>query len=180
MSIVYVLIPLLPLLASITIALAGRWLGEASRKVGVLAIGMSFGLSVAAFVELVLRKEPIVIPLYEFLRSGSLVVDLGLHIDQLTVLLLLLVTGVSFVVHVFSSRYMIGDERYSRFFAVMALFTFGMVTLVMSSNLLMMFFCWEIMGICSYLLISHQAHRKAACNAATKAFLVNAIADVVL
>ena len=60
----------------------------------------------------------------------------------------------------------------------MALFTFGMVTLVMSSNLLMIFICWEVMGICSYLLISHQADRKAACHAATKAFLVNAVADV--
>jgi len=178
MSVVYVLIPLFPLLASITIALAGRWLGEASGKVGVLAIGISFGLSVAAFVELVLRNEPISIPLYELLGSGSLVVDLGLYIDQLTVLLLLLVTGVSFVVHVYSSRYMIGDARYSRFFAVMALFTFAMVTLVMSNNLLMIFMCWETMGICSYLLISHQADRKAACNAATKVFLVNALADV--
>ena len=87
-------------------------------------------------------------------------------------------TGVSFVVHVYSSSYMIGDARYSRFFAVMALFTFGMVTLVMSSNLLMIFMCWEVMGICSYLLISHQSDRKAACNAATKAFLVNAVADI--
>ena len=104
--------------------------------------------------------------------------DLGLYIDQLTVLLLLLVTGVSFVVHVYSSRYMIGDARYSRFFAVMALFTFAMVTLVMSNNLLMIFMCWELMGICSYLLISHQAGRKAACNAATKVFLVNALADL--
>jgi NADH-quinone oxidoreductase subunit L len=178
MSIVYVLIPLFPLLATIILVLAGRWLGEASGKVGIIAIGISFGLSVAAFVELVLRNEPIFIPLYEFLRSGSLVVDLGLYIDQLTVLLLLLVTGGSFVVHVYSSRYMIGDARYSRFFAVMALFTFAMVTLVMSSNLLMIFMCWEIMGICSYLLISHQADRKAAANAATKAFLVNALADV--
>ena len=178
MSVVYVLIPLLPLVASITIVLAGRWLGEASRKVGMLAIGTTFGLSVAAFVELVLWNEPIFIPLYEFLRSGKFVVDLGLYIDQLTVLLLLLVTGVSFVVHVYSSRYMIGERRHSRFFAAMALFTFAMVTLVMSSNLLMIFMCWEIMGICSYLLISHQANRKAACNAATKAFLVNALADV--
>jgi len=178
MSTFYVLIPLFPLMASITIALAGRWLGEVSGKVGILAIGISFGLSVAAFVELVLWKEPISIPLYELLQSGSLVVDLGLYIDQLTVLLLLLVTGVSFVVQVYSSRYMIGDARYSRFFAVMALFTFAMVTLVMSSNLLMIFMCWETMGICSYLLISHQADRKAACNAATKVFLVNALADV--
>ncbi|MEO2048267.1 MAG: NADH-quinone oxidoreductase subunit L [Pirellulales bacterium] len=178
MSFVYVLIPLLPLLATIIIALAGRRLGETSAKVGIVATGLSLGLSVAAFVELALRKEPLFIPLYEFLRSGSLVVDLGLYIDQLTVLMLLLVTGGSFVVHVYSSRYMIGDARYSRFFAVMGFFTFGMVTLVMSSNLLMMFICWEIMGICSYLLISHQADREAACKAATKAFLVNAMADV--
>jgi len=177
MSFVYALIPLLPLLASIIIALAGWRMGEESRKVGVLAIGISFALSVAAFVQVILQGDPIVIPLYELLRSGNLVVELGLYIDQLAVLLLLLVTGVSFVVHVYSSRYMIGDARYSRFFAVMALFTFGMVTLVMSNNLLMMFMCWEVMGICSYLLISHQADRKAACHAATKAFLVNAVAD---
>jgi NADH-quinone oxidoreductase subunit L len=105
-------------------------------------------------------------------------VDLSLFIDQLTVLLLLLVTGVSAVVHVYSSRYMVGDPRYSRFFALIALFTFAMVTLVMSNNLLMMYMCWEVMGICSYLLISHWAERKAACRAATKAFLVNAVADV--
>ena len=178
MSIAYILIPLLPLVASATIAIAGSWLGETSRKVGMLAIGTSFGLSVAAFVQLVLRAEPICIPLYDLFRCGKFVVDVGLYIDQLTVLLLLLVTGVSFVVHVYSARYMIGEQRYSRFFAVMALFTFAMVTLVMSSNLLMIFMCWELMGICSYLLISHQAHRKAACSAATKAFLVNALADV--
>ena len=178
MSDVYVLIPLFPLLASITTALAGRWLGELSGKVGIIAIGMSFGLSVAAFAELVQRHEPISIHLYELLRSGNLVVNLSLYIDELTVLLLLLVTGVSFVVHVYSSRYMIGDARYSRFFAVMSLFTFAMVTLVMSSNLLMIFMCWEIMGICSYLLISHQAERKAAGYAATKVLLVNSVADV--
>ncbi len=178
MSAVYILIPLLPLVASIIITLAGRWLGEASRKVGVLAIGISFGLSVMAFVELVRWNEPLSIPLYQLFHSGKFTVDLGLYLDQLTVLLLLLITGVSFVVHVYSSRYMIGDARYSRFFAVMALFTFAMVTLVMSSNLLMIFMCWEVMGICSYLLISHQASRKAAGHAATKVFLVNALADV--
>jgi NADH-quinone oxidoreductase subunit L len=178
MSFVYVLIPLLPLLASIAIALAGwRW-GEASSKIGVFAIGGSFILSVAAFVQVIAQGDSVVIPLYELIRTGKLVIELGLYIDQLAVLLLLLVTGVGFVVQVYSVKYMIGDARYSRFFAVMSLFTFGMVTLVMSSNLLMMFMCWEVMGICSYLLISHQADRKAACQAATKAFLVNAVADV--
>jgi NADH-quinone oxidoreductase subunit L len=178
-STVYILIPLLPLLASIIIALAGHWMGEKSRRVAMTAIGTSLALSVVAFIDVVSRGEAIAVPLYEFLRlSGDLSIIMGLYIDQLTVLLLLLVTGVGFVVHVYSARYMIGDSRYSRFFAVTTLFTFGMVTLVMSSNLLMMFMSWEIMGICSYLLISHQSDRPAACRAATKAFLVNAVADV--
>ena len=164
---VFILIPLLPLLAAVTIALCGRRLGEASHRVAIPGVVLSFGLSVAAFIS-VLRNGPRTVPLYRLLESGSLVVDLSLFIDQLTVLLLLLVTGVSAVVHVYSSRYMIGDPRYSRFFAVIALFTFAMVTLVMSNNLLMTYMCWEVMGICSYLLISHWAERKAACRAATK------------
>ena len=174
---VFILIPLLPLLAAVTIALCGRRLGEASHRVAIPGVVLSFGLSVAAFIA-VLRNGPRTVPLYRLLESGSLVVDLSLFIDQLTVLLLLLVTGVSAVVHFYSSRYMIGDPRYSRFFALIALFTFAMVTLVMSNNLLMTYMCWEVMGICSYLLISHWAERKAACRAATKAFLVNAVADV--
>ena len=174
---VYVLIPLLPLLAFLTLALGGQWLKGQSHKVAIPAIGVSFGLSVGAFIEVV-RNGAISVPLYRFIQSGNLVVDLGLYIDQLTVLLLMLVTGVSSIVHIYSSRYMIGDPRYNRFFAVIALFTFSMVMLVMSSNLLMLFICWEIMGICSYLLISHYAQRQSACHAATKAFLVNAVADV--
>ena len=114
---VFILIPLLPLLASFTLALLGRRLSEASHKVAIPAVVLSFGLSVGAFVE-ILRNGPQSILLYRLLQSGSLVVDLSLYIDQLTVLLLLLVTGVSAVVHVYSSRYMIGDPRYSRFFAV--------------------------------------------------------------
>jgi len=174
---VFIFIPLLPLLAAVTIALNGRRLGETSHRVAIPGVVLSFGLSVAAFIA-VLRDGPRTIPLYRLLESGSLVVDLSLFIDQLTVLLLLLVTGVSAVVHVYSSRYMIGDPRYSRFFAVIALFTFAMVTLVMSNNVLMTYMCWEVMGICSYLLISHWKERKPACQAAIKAFLVNAVADV--
>lgn len=178
MAFLYILIPLLPLLATVVIAVAGNRMGESCRKVGTLAIGLSFACSVIAFFDLASRGQPVSIPLYQLLRSGNLEVDLSLYVDQLSVLLLLLVTGVSFVVHAYSSRYMIGDARHGRFFAVMSLFTFAMITLVMSSNLMMMFIGWELMGICSYLLISHQSDRKAACDAATKAFLVNAVADV--
>ena len=173
----FILIPLLPLLASIILLLGGcRW-GENSHRIGIPAIGFSFALSVAAFIE-VLRNGPFTLSLYRFFQSGSLTIDLTLYVDQLTVLLLLLVTGVSGVVHVYSSRYMIGEPRYNRFFAVIALFTFSMILLVMSGNLLLTLISWEVMGICSYLLISHAAKRPSACRAATKAFLVNSVADV--
>ena len=174
---IFVLIPLLPLFASLILVLGGRRWGEESHRIGIPAIGLSFGLSVLAFLE-VLRNGPFTLSLYRLFRSGSLAIDLSLYIDQLTVLLLLLVTGVSGIVHVYSSRYMIGDPRYNRFFAAIALFTFSMVLLVMSGNLLMLLVSWEVMGICSYLLIAHASQRPSACRAATKAFLVNAVADV--
>lgn len=173
----FVLIPLLPLLASIILLVGGRRWGEKSHWVGIPAIGISFALSVFAFVE-VLKSGPFTISLYRLFQSGSLTIDLNLYVDQLTVLLLLLVTGVSGIVHVYSSRYMIGEPRYNRFFAVIALFTCSMIVLVMSGNLLMLLISWEVMGICSYMLISHAAERSSASRAATKAFLVNAIADV--
>ena len=174
---IYILIPLLPLAAFLVLALSGRFFGETSHRIGIPAVGLSFGLSVAALVS-VSSGGPISISLYRLIEAGSFVVDINLYIDQLTVLLLLLVTGVSFVVHVYSSSYMIGDPRYRRYFAVTTLFTFAMVMLVMSNNLLITYMLWEIMGICSYLLISHLAERKAAARAATKAFLTNAVADV--
>lgn len=174
---IFVLIPLLPLLASVILLLGGRRWGENSHRIGIPAIGLSFVLSVAAFIE-VLRNGPFTLSLYRLFQSGSLTIDLNLFVDQLTVLLLLLVTGVSGVVHVYSSRYMIGEARYNRFFAVIALFTFSMIMLVMSGNLLLTLICWEVMGLCSYLLISHAAERPSAGRAATKAFLVNAVADI--
>ena len=173
----YLLIPLLPLLAAFALALGGRRLGAQAHRVGIPAVAGSFGLSIAALAE-VAAGGPISVRLYRLLDVGDLAVDIGLHVDELAVLLLPLVTGVSLVVHVYSSRYMTGDPRYRRFFAVMALFTFAMAMLVMSNNLLATYMCWEIMGICSYLLISHWADRPAAGRAATKAFLVNAVADV--
>jgi NADH-quinone oxidoreductase subunit L len=141
------------------------------------AIAASFLLSIALFVE-VRANGAMEIQLYRLLDVGQLQVDAGFFIDRLTVLLLLLVTGVSTIVQVYASRYMIGDARHSRFFALTALFTGAMTVLVMSSNLLLTFMFWEVMGLCSYLLVSHYAERPAAARAATKVFLVNAVADV--
>ncbi len=173
----YILIPALPFAAFLIIALSGRTLGEMSHRLAIPAVSTSFILSVLACVD-VYQNGARSIPLYTLIKAGNLTVEAGLYIDAITVLILLLVTGVSSLVHVFSSRYMQADPRYARFFAVIALFTSAMIMLVMGANLLMLFICWEIMGLCSYLLISHWARRPSACDAATKVFLVNAIADV--
>ena len=170
-------IPALPLAAFLYLALGGKRWSAASHRVGILAVGLSFALSVAATVE-VARDGALSVPLYRLLSVGDFVVDVGLYLDPMAALVLLLVTGVSLLVHVYSARYMIGDPRYRRFFALIALFTFAMVLLVTSNNLLVSYMAWEIMGLCSYLLISHAAHRPSAGRAATKAFLVNAVADV--
>lgn len=170
-------IPALPLGAFLFLALCGKRWSAASHRVGILAMAVSFGLAVAGAVG-VAREGPISAPLYELLSVGGFAVDVGLHLDRMAALVLLLVTGVSLLVHVYSARYMIGDPRYRRFFALIALFTFAMVLLVMSANLLVSYMAWEVMGICSYLLISHAAERPSAARAATKAFLVNSVADV--
>jgi NADH-quinone oxidoreductase subunit L len=173
----YILIPALPFAAFLIIALGSRLFGESSHRLAIPAVWASFILSVFACID-VYRNGARSIPLYTLIESGSLTVEASLYVDAITVMLLLLVTGVSSLVHVFSSRYMQADPRYARFFAVIALFTSAMVMLVMSANLLMLFMFWEIMGLCSYLLISHWSRLRSACDAATKAYLVNAVADI--
>jgi NADH-quinone oxidoreductase subunit L len=177
MNTAYILIPALPFAAFLIIALGSRWVGEASHRLAIPAVFASFILSVLACVD-VYQNGARSIPLYTLIKSGSLTVEAGLYVDAITVLLLFLVTGVSSLVHVFSSRYMQADPRYARFFALIALFTSAMVMLVMGANLFMLFMFWEIMGLCSYLLISHWSRRPSACDAATKAFLVNGVADI--
>ena len=174
---IYTLIPLIPLASALILALFGKQLHGKGHRLVVPAVGISFVVSVLAFVE-VMHHGAVRVQLYSFINVGQIDVTLGFYIDQLTVLLLLLVTGVSAVVQVYASRYMIGDSRHSRFFALTALFTAAMTLLVMSSNLLITFIFWELMGICSYLLISHYAQRPSAARAATKVFLVNSVADV--
>ncbi|MDE0103597.1 MAG: NADH-quinone oxidoreductase subunit L [Bryobacterales bacterium] len=167
----------MPLAAFLFLPLAGRSIGDRSHLVGIPAVGGSFVLSVAGLFQIA-GHGPLEIPVYELLQVGSLRIVVGLWLDQLAAVVLVLVTGVSFIVHVYSARYMIGDPRYRRFFALIGLFTGAMALLVLSNNLLVTYMCWELMGICSYLLISHWAGRVAAARAATKSFLVNAVADV--
>jgi len=177
MTWVFILIALLPFTAFLLLALFGRRIEDQSHRLTIPALFLSFLLSLIAFYA-ILKSGPIRLDLYTFIDSGKLKIDLGLYLDQLSVLLLLLVTGVSTLVHIFSSRYMQGDPRYARFFAVMSLFTFSMLMLTMSTNLFMLYLFWEIMGICSYLLISHWAENRSSYESAMRVFLVNAAADI--
>ena len=173
---IYVLIPLLPLAAAFVLAIFGEQLQGKGQRLVIPAVAVSFGVSFLAFLD-VSANGAIRVQVFQLLNVGQLKIDFGFYLDQLTVLLLLLVTGVSTVVQVYSSRYMVSDPRHSRFFALTALFTAAMTLLVMSSNLMVTFIFWELMGICSYLLISHYSERPSAARAATKVFLVNSIAD---
>ena len=172
----YALIPLLPLMAFVILGLFGPWIKDRSHWVAVPAVLGSLLLSVMAFVE-VAGGTTFQIPLYTWADSGNLHITLGLFIDQLTVAMLLLVTIVSSLVHVYTIGYMHGEAGYARFFSNIALFTFSMLMLVMSDNFLQLFVFWEAVGLCSYLLIGHWYERESARAAATKAFLVNRIGD---
>jgi len=172
----YALIPLLPLMAFVILGLFGHWIKDRSHWVAVPAVLGSFFLSVMAFLE-VAGGKTLQVPLYTWADSGNLHITLGLFIDQLTVAMLLLVTIVSSLVHVYTIGYMHGEPGYARFFSNIALFTFSMLMLVMSDNFLQLFVFWEAVGLCSYLLIGHWYERESARAAATKAFLVNRVGD---
>jgi NADH-quinone oxidoreductase subunit L len=173
---IYALIPFLPLAAFLVLGLAGRHINARAHLVAVPAVVLSLALSMGAFLE-VASGSVISLPLYTWLTSGTLDIHIGLHIDRLTAVMLLLVTGVSSLVHVYTIGYMHGEPSYARFFGYIALFTFSMLMLVLADNLLQLFVFWEAVGLCSYLLIGHWYERASACAAATKAFLVNRVGD---
>ncbi len=172
----YALIPLLPLAAFLVLGLASWRIKDRAHLVAVPAVLLSFVLSVAAFID-VASGSVISVPLYTWLVSGSLDIHIGLYIDRLTAVMLLLVTIVSSLVHIYTIGYMHGEPGYARFFGYIALFTFSMLMLVLADNLLQLFVFWEAVGLCSYLLIGHWYERASACAAATKAFVVNRVGD---
>ena len=172
----YTLIPLLPLFAFIIIGLFGHWIKDRSHLIAVPAVLISFVLSLFALSE-VAAGGALKIPLYTWASSGDLHIEIGLYVDQLTAAMLLLVTTVSSLVHIYTIGYMHGEPGYARFFGNIALFTFSMLMLVMSDNFLQLFVFWEAVGLCSYLLIGHWYERHSARAAATKAFIVNRVGD---
>ena len=173
---IYALIPLLPFAAFLILGLFGHWIKDRAHLVAVPAVLTSFLFSLFVFDEVAGGKN-VTIPLYTWLTSGDLRIELGFFIDRLTAAMLLLVTIMSGLVHVYTIGYMHGERGYARFFAYIALFTFSMLMLVMADNFLQLFIFWEAVGLCSYLLIGHWYERQTACDAATKAFIVNRIGD---
>ena len=172
----YELIPLLPLASFLILGMFGHWIRDKAHLVAVPAIVLALGISILAFFD-VAGGHHSTIRLYTWLTSGMLDVHIGLSIDRLTSVMLLLVTTVSALVHVYTIGYMQGEPGYARFFSYIALFTFSMLMLVLADNFLQLFVFWEAVGLCSYLLIGHWYERQSAVAAATKAFVVNRVGD---
>lgn len=158
---------------------SGRWDARLSGYVTVAAIAASFLLSLWA-LDSVLQEDGARIGFgaHEWAVVGSLRVDIGVTVDGLSAVMLIVVTSVSLLVQFYSQGYMRGDPGYSRYYAFMSLFTGSMLGLVLASNILQLFVFWELVGLCSYLLIGFWFYRDAARRAATKAFVVTRIGDL--
>ena len=168
----------LPLFGAAIAGLFGRTIGDrASQIVTCTCLLIAAGCSIAIFHNVAIGHEPMNRMLLHWFDSGSLSVDWALHIDTLTAVMLVVVNGVSSMVHVYSVGYMSHDKSIPRFMAYLSLFTFFMLMLVTSANLLQMFFGWEGVGLASYLLINFWYEKPSANNAAIKAFLVNRVGD---
>jgi NADH-quinone oxidoreductase subunit L len=174
----YHAIVFLPLLAFLVVGSLGRLLGDRpSQWITCGAVITSALLSLLAFWQVALGGQPVRVDVGSWIVSGTFDVSWALRIDQLTAVMLVVVNGVSALVHVYSVGYMAHDPHKPRFMAYLSLFTFAMLMLVTADNFLQMFFGWEGVGLASYLLIGFWHHRPAANAAAIKAFLVNRVGD---
>ncbi len=171
-------IPLLPLLAAVACGLAGRRMGTIpSAAVAIGGVALSFALSCVVAWEHFRTGEVVNFDWYVWAEVGDTVLKVGFLVDGLTSVMILVVTFVSLMVHVYTMGYMRGDPGYQRFFSYIALFTFSMLMLVMGNNFLQLFFGWEAVGLVSYLLIGFWFQRPSAIHANLKAFLVNRVGD---
>jgi NADH-quinone oxidoreductase subunit L len=171
------LVPLAPLAGAIVAGLFGGAIGRTwSHRVTIAGVALAFATSCVIFYE-VLGGANIEGTVYTWLVSGGVRFEIGFLIDRLTALMMVVVTFVSLMVHVYTIGYMADDPGYQRFFAYIALFTFSMLMLVMANNFLQLFFGWEAVGLVSYLLIGFWYKRPTATYANLKAFLVNRVGD---
>jgi NADH-quinone oxidoreductase subunit L len=176
---VYLTIVLAPLIGALLAGLTGRVIGrKAAHRVTVVGVGLSTVLSVVVFTKMVLNGAPAhEVIVYTWGVVGSLRFEIGFLIDQLSATMMVVVTSVSLMVHIYTIGYMSEDPGYQRFFSYISAFTFAMLMLCMSNNFLQLFFGWEGVGLMSYLLIGFWYDRDAAIYANLKAFLVNRVGD---
>ena len=173
------LVPLLPLIGFLLIAFNfKRFQGSVSGIIASSAIFVSFIISLIVFIEIYTSKQAATIQLFHWIKFNKIDISFSFLIDQLSALMLMIITGVGFLIHVYSIGYMKGDSGFNRFFAYMNLFVFFMLVLVLGSNYLIMFIGWEGVGLCSYLLIGFWFKKHENNNAAKKAFIMNRIGDL--
>jgi NADH-quinone oxidoreductase subunit L len=173
-------IPLLPLAAFFINIAVGKRLPRKGDWVSLGAIALGLAISIGIFYEVFRAYDPnfkyhVVFPWLDL--GGRFVVQGGILIDNITAVMLLVVTGVSTLVHLFSIGYMHGDPRYSRFFAYLSIFSFSMLGLVLSDSFFFIYIFWELVGLSSYLLIGFWFEKKSAADACKKAFIVNRVGD---
>lgn len=172
------LIPILPLVAAVINFIFGRWyLGDKAHITAIAGVGGAFIVSLLVFIDQLGSSEPLRQHLYTWIPAGQFEAPLNLYVDHLSAVMLMVVTFVSLVVHIYSIGYMHGDPGYYRFFSFLPFFVFSMLMLVLADNFLVMFFGWEAVGLSSYLLIGYYFRRKSAADASKKAFIVNRIGD---
>ena len=174
-----VLIPLLPLIGAILAGLLGRVIGRVgAHTVTILSVAISCALSFHILKQIYLDGVPAFDgPVYSWLVTDSVKMDVGFLIDRLSAMMMVVVTFVSLCVHVYTIGYMSDDPGYQRFFSYISLFTFSMLMLVMSNNFMQLFFGWEAVGVVSYLLIGFWYTKPSAIFANFKAFVVNRVGD---
>jgi NADH-quinone oxidoreductase subunit L len=175
------LIPLLPFIGFLINGLVGKSLPKGVvGTIGSAMVGLSFLITLAIFLQflkLPVEARSVEKVVYTWMAAGSFKVSVAYLIDPLSLIMMLVVSGVSFIIHVYSIGYMHDDEGFYRYFAFLNLFVFAMLTLVSANNFLLMFVGWEGVGLCSYLLIGFWYEKQSASDAGKKAFVVNRIGD---
>ncbi len=173
------LVPAFPLLGFILNGILGKRFGTIFVSiVGPISIGLAFAQSLVLFFQMLNADGNVLSEhLYTWIKSGNFEVGINFHIDQLSGLYLLVITGIGFLIHIYSVGYMKGEDGYYRFFAYLNLFVFFMLILVLGDGFLLMFVGWEGVGLCSYLLIGYYFEKNSAAAAAKKAFLFNRVGD---
>ncbi len=181
MSQLVYLIPLFPLIGFLINGLLWNKMPKSlAGIIGSVAILASFVVSLGIFMEVKSPNfhGPVIVTLFDFIQSGNLKIPFAFQVDALSSLFLLIITGVGFLIHVYSASYMSHDEGMVKYFAYLNLFVFSMLLLVLGANYLIMFIGWEGVGLCSYLLIGFWFKKREYTNAAKKAFVMNRIGDL--